>query len=286
MKDVTAEMVMELRKKTGAGIMLCKDALKNSEDTKGALIFLREKSNLDLIRKNSSNNNGLIEILACKNIIVMFSLVCETDFVAKSVKFKKLSKKISEEMLVLDIQENKKMNGDYFSSSSLKTKFRIINNIISDGIIAFGEKIKIKEFIKINSANIHSFYIHSNKKVGSLCLINYDGKVNKYFLEISKDLSMHIAALSPKFLNKKDITEDELKIQKLIFRKQASIKSNSNRIVDFIVESKISKYFSEVCLMNQIFVKDKNVTVKKFINIASDLLGKEIQIIDFYVFKI
>ena len=217
---------------------------------------------------------------------IMFSLICETDFVSKSDKFKKLSKIISKKIFSINVEENKKLSGDIFFNNDLKDKFYIVNNIISDASIAFGEKIQLKEFIKINSKNIYSYYIHSDGKIGSLCCVDYSGIKNEYFFKVIKDISMHIVALFPRFLNKRDIKEDELNIQKNIFKEQALIKSNSSKIINSIIKSKFKKYFSEVCLMNQLFVKDTSITIDKFINTAGSLLKNRINIVDFYIFKI
>ena len=284
MKDITAKMVMRLRQKTGIGIMKCKKILNISKSFEDALKKIDEED-LDTKRnKNEGMLNGAIGVFVRQKAYVMVELNCETDFVSQNKHFKDLLREVANNIGFANIKYNKEINGCAF----LKT-CNTLKKLINNAIQLIGEHIEIKRFVKMSSENdvLIAHYIHSNNKIGvalSFKVSNKDQASNSLILSVMKDISMHIAASSPLYIDKKNILE--MKNMTKFFEDQALKKSDSRKIREFIIKSKIKKYISQVCLMEQCFIKDINITVKKLLLECELKTKTKIDILNFYRFEI
>ena len=271
MSKITATMVNELRTKTGVGMMDCKKALTQTNgDLNEAIKFLREKGLAKAAKKSErSTNEGRISAVTNKekNKAVILEMNCETDFVAKNEEFINLCNELGTKLL----------NDDTVTSET-KVEALIIDNkplseYLSTYVMKLGENISIKKFKKLQ-ANYISDYIHMNGKIG-VC-ISFSDVVNE---ELGKDIAMHTAAAAPAYLNPEDVDTSEIENEKDIIKKQCLSEGKPEQIIEKIVLGRINKYYKEVCLVEQGFIKDDKQAIK-------NVLPKGIQINSFERFSL
>lgn len=254
---ISASLVKELRELTGAGMLDCKKALEASNgDIKEATTWLREKGIAKAAKKESRiAAEGLANIIISGNTAVVLEVNSETDFVAKNAEFQDLVKKIGEAILNNDV----KTNDDVLSSS-------IDGETISDIIVAktakIGEKLSFRRFEKVTKTDSQNFgsYIHMNGKIA--VLITLEGASE----EVAKEVAMHAAAMRPSYVKSSDVPSDVLEKEKNIMREQLLNEGKPADRIDNILVGKVNKYYEDVCLENQIFVKAENKeTVSKYV---------------------
>ncbi|MFA5602691.1 MAG: translation elongation factor Ts [Bacilli bacterium] len=264
---VSANDVKQLREKTGAGMLDCKKALiETNGDFDKATDWLREKG-ISTANKKASRiaTEGLINIETNGNIAVMVEVNAETDFVSKNEGFINLINKITNVVL-----NNEVINMD--EALAINVDNGTLNDLIVSTIAKIGEKISFRRFEKLikQDNEIFGVYLHMGGRIGVITVIQNGDK------EVAKDIAMHIAAIKPKYISKEEIPSEEIEKEKKILREQALNEGKPEAIIDKMVEGRISKYYKEVCLLDQPFFKDgdinvnqylssKEVTVKKFI---------------------
>ena len=254
---ISASLVKELRELTGAGMLDCKKALEASNgDINEATTWLREKGIAKAAKKESRiAAEGLADIVVNGNTAVVVEVNSETDFVAKNAEFIDLVKKIETAILNNDV----KTNDDVLSSS-------IDGETISDIIVAktakIGEKLSFRRFDKVTKTDSQNFgsYIHMGGKIA--VLITLEG-ANE---EVAKEVAMHAAAMRPSYVKSSDVPSDVLEKEKNIMREQLLNEGKPADRIDNILVGKVNKYYEDVCLENQIFVKAENKeTVSKYV---------------------
>lgn len=255
---ITAEMVKELRDKTGAGMMDCKKALTEADgDLEKAIDNLR-KSGIAKAEKKSGRTTKEGKIVSCikGNKGAMVEVLCETDFVASNDKFKNYISALVERVLAVD--------GDGCVSEKVQA-------LEKDGLVAMvatiGENMQIRRSVKWETAGKIASYLHMGGRIG--VMIDVEGEADDAFLN---DICMHIAAFRPSYVCSKCIPEDVIKREQEIAA--AQVVGKPENIVAKIVEGKISKWYSDVCLVNQPWIKDDksslaklkpNLKVKRFV---------------------
>lgn len=254
---ISASLVKELRELTGAGMLDCKKALEASNgDIKEATTWLREKGIAKAAKKESRiAAEGLADIVIKGNTAAIVEVNSETDFVAKNAEFQDLVKKIEEAILNNDVKSNE----DVLSSS-------VDGETISDIIVAktakIGEKLSFRRFEKVTKTDSQNFgsYIHMGGKIA--VLITLEG-ANE---EVAKEVAMHAAAMRPSYVKSSEVPEDVLEKEKNIMREQLLNEGKPADRIDNILVGKVNKYYEDVCLENQIFVKAENKeTVAKYV---------------------
>ena len=253
MSNITAQMVKELRDRTGAGMMECKKALIESKGDMDIAVEAMRKAGQAKADKKSSRiaAEGIISFsMKDSSLANMIEVNCETDFVAKDENFLKFVKYISQASL-----EGYKGNLDQFSNykdSSGKT----IEEIRLELVSKVGENVKIRRIKSIQNDNgFIGNYLHGSK-IGVVVTLEKENN------ELAKDVCMHIAAMKPLALNSSDISEEILEKEREIFKAQAQESGKSEEIINKMVEGKMNKYISEVTLLDQAFVKDNDLTIK------------------------
>jgi elongation factor Ts len=261
--EITASLVKELREKTGVGLMNCKKALTESDGNfDNAIKYLREKGLASASKKAArSTNEGRIFIAseekkAPKKAIIL-ELNCETDFVAKNNDFIELGNTLIQQLL------NK-------ADATLED---INKETMSNAILKLGENISIKQFKTVNVEGSVSSYIHSNGKIG--VIVTFSEPIDP---ELEKNIAMHIAATNPSYVHPNDVNKEEVESEKQIIRTQSQNEGKPEQIVEKIVEGRINKYFKEICLNEQPYIKDdkqsikqllpKNITITSFIRLS------------------
>ena len=251
----TAQDVKNLREKTGAGMLDCKKAL---DETKGnieeAINWLREKGISKAAKKAERiAAEGLSEAVSNDTNAVIVEVNCETDFVARYEEFKTLINTIANTLLNNDVNTMEEAN-----------KLVVDNETIEEKVVAFtakiGEKISFRRFEKLTKTESQEFgiYSHMGGKITSVVVL--EGKNP----EVAKDIAMHVAAMNPSYLTSNDIPEDVLNKEREIIKEQSMNEGKPAEIAEKMVEGRIRKFFKEVCLVEQEFIKDSSLSVGNY----------------------
>ena len=262
------DLIKELRNKTGAGFLDCKNALEeNKNNIDESIEYLRKKGLAKASKKTSREaNEGAIGIYSNEDKLVIIKVNSETDFAAKSDTFLNFLDELGKIALS---SEDQNLNKDEF----LKLKFDnlVVADFINNMIAKIGENLILSDLIILkNDKSYNSFYIHNSysKNIGKIIsLINYESNENDEKIKsLSKNLCMHVAAMKPESIDISDLDSVIIEKEKNIQRELILSSGKPSNIVDKILEGKMSKFFSEVTLLNQKFILDQDKTVKEVIN--------------------
>lgn len=257
--SISAKLVMELRAKTGAGMMDCKKALVDTNgDLQAAIVYLREKGISKAAKKAARiAAEGLVFISVSSDgkTGAMLELNSETDFVAKNEDFINFGNKLVDLILTNDISTVDELKNLEVGGSK-------INDQLASLIATIGENMNIRRFKKAASKSFVTTYIHMGGKIG--VLLNMEGEINEENKTKAKDIAMHIAAMAPDFMDRTDVPEDVLEKEKAIIKAQLLEQGKPENIIDKILIGKMNKYFEENCLLQQKFVKDDKLTVAQY----------------------
>jgi elongation factor Ts len=274
MAEITASLVKELRDKTNAGMMECKNALKETEgDVDAAIKFLRERGAIKAAKKaDREAKEGIVSahIDSESRSGVLVEVNCETDFVAKNDNFKAFVTELTDAVAGSDAM-------DIESANSISKDEGSLDDFVKAKVIELGENLQFRRMIRydVEGAGVVASYIHLGGKVGVLLEVNCnkdETAANESFRELVKDLTLHIAAASPAGIGRDEIASDLVEAEKDLFRKQMEDSGKPPEIMEKIIEGKLGKFYSTVCLLEQGFIKDPDQTI-------SDLLadkGKEL----------
>ena len=262
MAEISAKIVMELRGRTGAGMMDCKKALAAVEgDMEKAIDYLREKGLAAAAKKQSRiAAEGLVGSFVCKECATgaLVEVNCETDFVAKTDKFKALVSDVAEQVA----KKNPADVDALLKQPFFKDESTTIEQMVTAATAEIGEKISIRRFVRYEGGIVES-YIHMGGKVG--VLVQAEGTPNE---EVIHDVALQIAAASPvapEYVRREEVDPSHLEHEKEILVAQARNEGKPEKIIEKMVEGRIVKFYKEVCLLEQAFVKDADVSVGKMI---------------------
>lgn len=257
MAEISAKLVKELRDLTGAGIMDCKRALTETEgDIKKAIDVLREKGVAKAAKKTGRiAAEGLTEIRISGNKAVALEVNSETDFVAKNTEFKQLIETLAEHLL-----NHEPSNVEEALKQDLGNGETVADHI-NAAIAKIGEKLSLRRFTVLHKTDgeIFGAYIHMGGRIAALTRISGgdDGT--------AKDVAMHVAAIKPRYLTEKEIPEDVVAHEKDVLTQEALGEGKPANIVEKMVVGRLNKFFKEICLVDQPFVKDGDITVKNYL---------------------
>lgn len=274
----TTKDVQELRKKTGVGIMECKTALKEADGNfDEAYSILRKKGAAKAAKKaDRIAAEGLVLTKIKDNTGVIVEVNSETDFVSKNERFKNFTNKILDVILLKNPANLEELNKLKISEDSEIT----VEKALQEEILAIGENLKIRRFVKL-TGNLIS-YIHGNGKIAVLVKFNDEVDLkNPEFIEYAKNIAMQIAATNPQYLKPEEIPENVLKEENEILKQQIINSGKPSNIADKIAKGKINKFYKEVCLLNQEYVKDSKQDVKSYTEEVSKKLNMKIEILKF-----
>ena len=266
-----ASLIKELRDISGAGMMDCKKALEeNDNDVKKATEWLREKGISKAAKKAGRiAAEGLSTVMVEGNKAVILEINCETDFVAKNEKFQKFMDDVARTIL----NSNAKTNEEALALSCAEGT---LNDYVTNMTATIGEKISFRRFTLLEKEDNQNFgaYIHMGGKISVLTLL--DGASE----QVAKDVSMHAAAMRPEYVTKQQVPTEQVEHEKKILTEQAIAEGKPANIAEKMVMGRINKYYKEICLEEQEFVKDNSVTVGKFV---SNNGGKIVDVIRYEV---
>ncbi len=287
MTDISASMVMKLRKMSGQGMMDCKRALQEANgDVEQAMGILRKKGLATLAKRaerETTEGTVVSKVSDDGKAAAMATLCCETDFVAKSDDFVTAVSALAEAALACEADEG--------VDNILETVVdgKKFNDILTETVSKTGEKTQVGDFAqyKLDGPGLISTYIHFNDKVGTMVEIETSDEASAaadILKRTASDIAMHITATKPLSLDKDGIDPEMLEQEKAIFAEQ--VKNKPAEIIERIVEGKMKKFFAENCLLQQQFVKDTSKTVEQVLTEAAKEAGGEAKIKRFVRFEV
>lgn len=282
---ITAQAVKELRERTGAGMMDCKKALSQTNgDMEKAVEFLREKGLAAAAKKAGRiAAEGLVETYVSedKKNAGIVEVNCETDFVAINADFKEFAKNLAKMASVTDATTVE----EFVASKYIADETKTISEVLTGLIATIGENMNVRRFQKFTSDNgsIGS-YIHGGGRIGVLAQVSCE-KDSEVIDVLAKDLAMQVAAANPLFLNEASVDQEAIAKEREIYRVQALNEGKPEKIVDKMVDGRIKKYYKEVCLVDQVWVKNPDLTISKLVAEKSKELGVPVEVVRFVRFE-
>lgn len=254
MAQITAALVKELREITGAGMMDCKKALVECEGDKDkAIDYLREKGIAKAAKKAGRiASEGVVAaaVTADGKTACIVEINSETDFVAKNENFQNLVKKIAEHIVAC-----KPADMDALNASQMDGK--TVADVMTEAVASIGEKLSLRRFeVYTTEDGQLATYIHMGGKIGVIVELSGGDEA------LGKDVAMQIAAAKPQCIGRDDVDQEALAHEREVLRKQALEEGKPEKIVEKMVDGRINKYYKEVCLVEQEFVKDSDKTIK------------------------
>ncbi len=273
--SISASMVKELRQKTGAGMMDCKKALTETDgDMEKAVDYLREKG-LSKAEKKADRvaAEGLTTVRVEGNTAVLLELNCETDFVAKNEAFQRFLADLAAHLLKerpTSVEEalEQKMDGE-----------KTVRETLQELIARIGENMNLRRFQLVDKTDQDTFgaYIHMGGKISVLAVLT-----NTTNQEVAKDIAMHIAAINPRYISRDDISAEDVAKEREVLKQQALNEGKPEHIVEKMVEGRLNKFYKEVSLLEQEFVKDPDISVQKYL----EQEGKDVSVRAFFRYEL
>jgi elongation factor Ts len=282
---ISASMVKELRERTGAGMMDCKRALSETDgDMEKAIELLREKGLAAAAKKAGRiAAEGLVCTYISEDMKVgtVVEVNCETDFVAANEEFVALAKNIAKQVA----QTTSTTVDELVSEKYIADEAMTITEAVTVLIAKLGENMSVRRFEKFSIENgVVQSYIHGGGRIGVLVELACE-KQDDVLIQIGKDVAMQIAAANPLFLDNTCVDNETLEKEKEIYRVQALNEGKPEKIVEKMVMGRVNKYYKEVCLIEQIWVKNSDYTITKYLQEESKKLGADIKITRFVRFE-
>lgn len=282
---ITAALVKELRERTGAGMMDCKKALTETNgDMDKAIEVLREKGLAAAAKKAGRiAAEGLVTTYISEDMKTgsVVEVNCETDFVAANDEFKALAANVAKMAANTSATEVEALLAEKYIADESIT----LQDAVTALIAKLGENMSVRRFKKFVADNgVIQSYIHGNGKIGVLVQLACE-KQDDVLKTIAKDLAMQVAAATPLFLNKEEVDNESLEKEKEIYRVQALNEGKPANIVEKMVMGRINKYYKEVCLVDQVWVKNGDYTISKYLQEEGKKLGTAIDVVKFARFE-
>lgn len=307
MAEISAQLVKQLRDKTGAGMMECKKALQEANgDLTEAEVILRKRGLAAAGKKEArSTKQGLIasHVAAGRHLGVLVEVNCESDFVARTEDFQSLAADIAahiaeqkpKHVRVEEVTESEratfKAHEALYEQKFIKDRETTIGDLVKSKIAKLGENINVSRFVvyEAGANGIVGSYIHHGSQIGVLLQVSASGDgvaANEEFSTLVRDLAMQIAAANPQYLDKSEVPADVLNKEREIQRDRARGEGKPEKMLDKIVEGRLSKFYEEVCLLDQPFIRENTVSVSELLRTAGGKLGGTVHVGRFVRFKV
>jgi elongation factor Ts len=275
--EITAELVKTLRDKTNAGMMDCKKALKETGgDLEAAVAYLRQKG-LAVATKRAGRETGEGAVWAYiapdHKSGLLLEVNCETDFVAKTPAFIELGTKLTEHLAAVALESVE----DLLIQPCPHQPNLSVTDYLNEVIATTGESIRIRHFVRYHG-DLVAAYIHHGGKIGVMLELN-DGSTAPEAQAAAKNLAMQVAAASPLAVGREEISADLVNKEKAIYEAQAKESGKPEKIIEKMVTGRLEKFYKEVCLVEQAFVKNPDITVAQFLKgVGAKLGGKDLRV--------
>ena len=280
---ITAQAVKELRERTGAGMMDCKKALTETNgDMEKAVEVLREKGLAAAAKKAGRvAAEGIVKTFISEDMKkgAMVEVNCETDFVADNAEFIEFAGKVAEMAANNDVSTVEELVALKYNDD------KTVQEVLTELIAKIGENMTVRRFEKVAVENgVVQSYIHGGGRIGVLVQLACDSNSSE-LTQVAKDVCMQIAAANPLFLSENEVYSKALETEKEIYRAQALNEGKPEKIVEKMVEGRIKKYYKEVCLLNQPWVKDADKSISKYLEEKSKEVGSPITVQKYFRFE-
>jgi len=271
---MSIELITKLREMTGAGIKDCNNALKEANNNiEEAVKILREKGIASAVKRaDRSAKQGVVvaKISDDKKQGVLVELNCETDFVARTDKFKALAESLADFVAKASSCDN--------IAEQKFDETRTVQDVIKEAIGTIGENIVLKRTAKFVTTGEVASYIHMNNSLG--VLVNFEAPADVIasddFKNLEKEIAMQIAAVSPSYITRDQVPAEEVEKEKEIYVKQLQEEGKPANIIDKIVVGKLNKFYSQICLMEQPYMREEKETIKNVIaKVNKDIVVKQ-----------
>jgi len=257
---IKASDVKELREKTGAGMMDCKKALTETDgDMEKAVDWLREKGIAKAEKKASRiAAEGLAQIKVDENSAVILEVNCETDFVASNVEFTNFVDSLADVLLKNDVK-------DIEEAMNLKISNETVDKALINLTAKIGEKISFRRFEKVekNDTDVFGSYLHLGGKIASLVVLRGGDQIT------AKEVAMQDAAMAPVAVRREDVPTEMVEREKEVIKEQIKNdeknKGKSEEIIEKMATGRLNKFYKEICLLEQEYIKDSSITVGDFV---------------------
>ncbi|MBQ9848146.1 MAG: elongation factor Ts [Clostridia bacterium] len=285
MANISAKDVMELRKKTGCGMMECKKALVETEGNfDEAIKYLREKG-LSVAAKKADRiaAEGVVDVLSENGVTAIIEVNAETDFVAKNASFKDFVKGILKTIVTNKPADLAALNALNFNGTDVTVEAELKNMIFT-----IGENMSIRRFDIIDGTT--GCYIHGGGSAGVVTKFDTDLDANSdAFVEYAKNVCMQIAAMSPSYVDRDAVPASVIENEKSILLTQiendANLAKKPDAVKEKMVTGRISKFYDNNCLVDQAYVKDEDLTVGQYTDKVAKELGGSIKIVSFIKYE-
>ncbi len=273
--SIDAKTVKELRDRTGAGMMDCKRALSETDgDLDAAVALLREKGLASAAKKAGRvAAEGLVGVFASADgsEAVVVELNCETDFVAKNDAFGDLLETVGNALLDSDADE-----GTGESAGDLTVGSKKLSEVLTDAVASIGENIGLRRFMRVRAGGGRvGSYVHAGGKIGVLVELSGASEAHD---DLARSLAMQVAAAMPRHVRRDEVPEAEVAAEREIFKNQALASGKPEQVVEKIVDGKVDKFFREICLVEQEYVRDSQLTVEKLLSQSGKETGSELRL--------
>ena len=280
---ITAESVRELRERTGCGMMDCKKALtETAGDMDKAIDFLREKGLATAAKKAGRiASEGIVDVFVDGNVGVIVEVNSETDFVAKNDDFRNFVRNVAKQVIATNPADVETLLAQNFIEDESVT----ISAMLTEKIAKIGENMNIRRFARYEG--VTEGYIHGGGRIGVLVAFDTTSEIagKEEFKGFAKDVAMQVAAAIPQFVNVEDVDISVLEREKEVLKAQALNEGKPEKIIEKMVEGRVSKFYKEVCIVEQPFIKDPDKTVKAYVKEVGTKLGGDIAITKFSRFE-
>ena len=290
MPEVTAAMVKELREISGAGMMDCKKALQEADgDMEQAQKVLREKGLAAAAKKAgrvASEGLSYVYLNDAEDMAVVVEVNSETDFVAKNAEFRAFVNKVALQAAASENNEIEKFLDEKWNEDNSIT----VKDALSQMIARIGENLSIRRFEKLAKSpkGVFASYIHAGGKVAVLVELEAE-TASDAILEAGKNICMQIASMSPQFVTRNDVSESFIQSEKEILTQQAKNDEKNqgkpDNIIEKMIEGRLGKHLRGLCLYDQEYVKDGDLTVEKYLESVSKEAGAPVKVLRFVRFE-
>ena len=282
---ITASMVKDLRERTGAGMMDCKKALNECQgDIEKAIEHLREKGLAAAAKKAGRvASEGLVRTYVSedKKEASIIEVNCETDFVSVNESFVEFADNVAKQSASTTAADIDAFVEEAYAADPAVTVKEAVTNLIAK----LGENMNVRRFKRLTVENgVIESYIHGGGRIGVLVKVEC-GKADDILSVIAKDVAMQVAATNPLFLSRNDVDNETLEKEKEIYRVQALNEGKPENIVEKMTMGRMKKYYKENCLLEQVWVKDADYTITKYLQEKSKAIGSEITVTEFVRFE-
>ena len=280
---ITAQMVKELRESTGAGMMDCKKALQEAEgNMERAIDILREKGLSKAAKKaDRVAAEGLvsIEMNEDNTVASIVEVNSETDFVAKNEDFKTFVKDAAKMALATDKEDVAGLLSETHAEGI------VLSEVLNNRIATIGEKLDLRRFVKVTTDGQVAGYIHGGGKIGVLVEMKTAAR-DAEVIAMGRDIAMQVAAMNPKYVSRNDVDQEYIAHETEILTQQALNEGKPANIVEKMIKGRLEKQLKEVCLLEQPFVKNPDLTIKQLVAETAKKVGEEIEVVRVVRFEV